>query len=83
MKIISEKFICPSTGWDVFLIYDEEECELCARVCDDGEWDPDEVDQDMLPDFEATELWCEQFGYRRCDSFLEAQMVADQFNSTF
>lgn len=83
MKIISETFVCPSTGWGVFLVYDEEECELYARVCDEGEWDPDLADEDSRPDFEATEIWCEQFGYRRCDSYPEAQMVADQFNSTF
>lgn len=45
--------------------------------------DPDLADEDSLPDFEATEIWCEQFGYRRCDSYPEAQMVADQFNSMF
>lgn len=83
MKMTSEIFVCPSTGWGVFLVYDEEDCELYARVCEDEAWDPNDADEDTLPDFEATELWCEQFGYRRCDSFVEAQMVADQFNSTF
>lgn len=83
MKMISEIFICPSSGWGAFLVFDEEECELYARVCDEGVWDPDEADEDSRFDFEATAIWCEQFGYRRCDSYLEAQMVADQFNSTF
>lgn len=83
MKLISETFVCPSTGWGVFLVYDEESCELYARVCDSGEWNPDFVDEDLLPDLEATEIWCEHFGYRPCDSYLEAQMVADQFNASF
>lgn len=83
MKIISEVFVCPATGWGAFLVYDEEECELYARVSDEGEWDPDTADADALPDFEATAIWCEQFGYRRCDSYVEAMEIADQFNTTF
>lgn len=31
MKMMTDVFICPSTGWGVFLVYDEEECELYAR----------------------------------------------------
>ena len=38
MKMMTDVFICPSTGWGVFLVYDEEECELYARVCDEDEW---------------------------------------------
>ncbi|MCD8357137.1 MAG: hypothetical protein LUE11_11305 [Clostridia bacterium] len=83
MKIISEVFVCPSTGWGAFLVYDEEECELYARVCDEDEWDPEYADEEVLPDFEATEIWCEQFGYRRCDSYTEAMQTADLFHTTF
>lgn len=83
MKIFSETFICPATGWGAFLVYDEEECELSARICDEGEWDPDTADETVLADFEATEIWCEQFGRRRCDSYREAQTAAEQFDSTF
>lgn len=72
-----------STGWGVFLVYDEEECELYARVCDEDEWDPDLADEGQLSDFEETEIWCRQFGYRRCDSLMEAMEAADMFQATF
>lgn len=56
MKMMTDVFICPSTGWGVFLVYDEEECELYARVCDEDEWDPDLADEGQLSDFEETEI---------------------------
>lgn len=83
MKMMTDVFICPSTGWGVFLVYDEEECELYARVCDEDEWDPDLADEGQLSDFEETEIWCRQFGYRRCDSLMEAMEAADMFQVTF
>ena len=83
MKMMTDVFICPSTGWGVFLVYDEEECELYARVCDENVWAPDLADEGQLSDCEETELWCCHFGYRRGDAVVEAMDAADMFQATF
>lgn len=82
MRMISEEFISPA-GWGTFLVYDEEACEIYARICDDGEWDPDGLGTEDLEHLEEGERWCLEFGYRYCDSYVEAQWTAHECGTRF
>lgn len=79
----SSIFLCPATEWGVYFIYDEDAGELFAQRCEEGEWAPNDLEQEEQLRFAHTEIWCAQFGIQYCDTHEEAESIAKKYNVVF
>lgn len=86
MEYTSSDFQCPDTGFGVRLVFNEDNEEITAEICDVGIWlnEKDRLEKvgntEILID---TEDWCKRFGNKYCESFDQANEIAEKYECWF